>query len=719
MIRHTFGLCLGRQRCFLRGRHGPGGGEDCASRAVGPETHRATCGVAGLRAGLARLALVLAAGWMSAAAAAVVAAVPADDVPPPAEPIPQTVEIADGPFEPTLESLAKYECPEWFQDAKLGIWAVWGPEAVPEQGDWYARNMYREGHRQYKYHVEHYGHPSEFGYKDVIPLWKAEKWDPDRLMTLYKKAGAKYFCAIANHHDNVDCWDSRYHRWNSVTMGPKRDVVGQWKKAAEKHGLRFGVTEHLGASWAWFGVSKAADTKGPKAGVPYDGADPKFADLYHTGNTGAKGWYPTNTPESWKREWFHRIKDLVDRYQPDLLYSDGTLPYGEVGRHLLAHFYNTNARAHGGRLEAVYACKRKSDGGTYPEGACVEDLERGVLEDIKAEPWQTDTCVGGWYYHRGRDYKSAATVLHMLADIVSKNGNLLLNFPLRPDGSLDDAEEKILAEMAAWMDVNAEAIFGTRPWKVYGEGPTRTSGRHFNERGLRYTPRDIRFTTRGGTLYAIALGWPQDGRLLVRSLGRPAEGAQGTVNDVRLLGHDGDLKWSHGTEGLVVTLPEKKPCDHALVLKIAGQDLQPAPLARAIHPGKDGRIVLRARDATTHGGSPRYEVGGGKDNVGYWHDPKDYVSWDFVAAKAGTYDVQVTYSCAKGAAGSRFVVAAGGEAITATSTETGSWATFTTRELGTLRIREAGPSTLTVRPETPPAWKVIGLRSIVLSPTKP
>jgi alpha-L-fucosidase len=389
---------------------------------------------------------------------------------------------ARGPFAAEWESLRRYRCPEWFRDAKLGVWSVWGPECVPEQGDWYARNMYVEGHAQYQHHLETWGHPSRHGYKDIVPLWKAENWQPARLMRLYQQAGARYFCVIAQHHDNIDCWNSHFHRWNSVNMGPKKDVVGLWRDAAVSRGLRFGVTEHLGASWGWFGVSKGADKHGPMAGVPYDGVDPRFADLYHSGNENAKGWYPENTPESYKLEWFRRIRDVIDNYKPDLLYSDGSVPFGEYGRNLLAHFYNSNASWHGGSLEAVYNCKfnpgeeishgawRSRDGGEFAPGSCVEDLERGVRDSIEAEPWQTDTCVGDWYYKRDIQYKTATQVIQMLVDIVSKNGNLLLNFPLRSDGTLDAPQEKIAAEMAGWIRLNGEAIYGTRPWRVLGRG---------------------------------------------------------------------------------------------------------------------------------------------------------------------------------------------------------------------------------------------------------
>ena len=619
-------------------------------------------------------------------------------------------------FQPTWESLKQYRCPDWFRDAKLGIWAVWGPEAVPMQGDWYARQMYEEGSPDYKYHVAHYGHPSKFGYKDLIPLWQAEKWDPDRLMALYQKAGAKYFCVIAQHHDNFDCWNSKFHPWNSVNMGPKRDIVGEWKKTAAKYGLRFGVTEHLGTSYSWYSVTKRSDKTGPLAGVPYDGADPRFARLYHAGNAKTQGWLE-NAPPSWKQEWFNRIQDLVDTYRPDLLYSDSGFPFDDAGRRLVAHFYNQNTRDHRGHLEAVYNCKQN------PQGRWVEDLERGIMGDIRAEPWQTDTCVGGWYYDvrlfEQHQYKSATLVLQMLADIVSKNGNLLLNFPPRPDGTLDDDELKILAELAKWMPVNGEAIFGTRPWQVFGEGPSRVKSGGFNEDRLRYGAQDIRFTTKGGTLYALALGWPADRRTLIGSLATPA----GKVGTVSLLGHPGALAWEQTEDGLIVNMPETKPCEHVFALKITGGDLKPVvkPVTpKVTQPQVDGRIVLGAAEAEIHGNSPQYEQGGGKDQIGYWAGAQDFVSWDFQVGKPGVFRVSVTYSCNPGAEGSEYVVEVAGQKLMDTSKPTGSWAEYTTTTLGKLTLDKPGTLTLSVKPKTDKTpWKVIGLKAITLTPVVP
>jgi len=342
------------------------------------------------------------------------------------------------------------------------------------------------------------------------------------------------------------------------------------------------------------------------------------------------------------------------------------------------------------------------------------------MDKIRQDPWQTDTCVGGWYYDehlaRNHGYKSAATVIHMLADIVSKNGNLLLNFPPRPDGTLDEDELKILETMTAWMPTGGEAIFGTRPWKVFGEGPSRIKGGMFNEGALRYTARDIRFTTKGPTLYAIALGWPEDGKLLVRSLAKAA----GRIDSVTLLGCDGKLAWSQQDDGLAVTLPAKRPCEHAYVLKIVGGELTPAPLPPppAIGPAMDGKFVLHAADATIHGNSPHYEKDGEKDQIGFWGDAKDYVAWELQVAKAGTFDVAITYSCAPGSEGSQFTVEANGQKLVGTSEPTQSWSTYRTDKLGTLRFDKVGRFELAVKPKTEPKWKVIGLKCVTLEPAE-
>ncbi|MDI7775079.1 alpha-L-fucosidase [Asticcacaulis sp. EMRT-3] len=475
--------------------------------------------------------------------------------------------IAPGPFKPTAASLETYQAPDWFRNAKFGIWAHWGPQAVPRQGDWYARFMYVPGHPDYDHHLKTYGHPSQFGYKDIIPLWTAEKFDPEALMDKYVAAGAKYFVSMGVHHDNFDLWNSKTHRWNAVAMGPKRDVVGEWARAARKRGLRFGVSEHLGASHNWWYPSHLYDQFWPKLGVNYDGADPKYADLYHH-NTDepykgdAATWYTTDP--AYHQMWFNRIHDLVDSYKPDLLYSDGGIPFGVVGRSLVAHLYNQSVEA--GRVQAVYNCKALGSGEFYPD-ACVQDVERGVLKGINPLPWQTDTSNGDWFYSDNFTYKTAPEVIHMLTDIVSKNGNLLLNVVLYADGSLPPESQTLLDELAAWMKVNAEAIHDTRPWVIYGEGPTEAAGGAFHE-GDDYTPQDIRFTTKGSDLYAITLG-EASGRVSIAALGRKAGHEKRAVRSVHLLGADKPLKFRQTDAALQIDLPASLPTRHSSAFKIS------------------------------------------------------------------------------------------------------------------------------------------------------
>ncbi len=479
--------------------------------------------------------------------------------------------VADGPFDPSWTSLQGFECPQWFRDAKLGFWAHWGPQSVPMYGDWYARNMYIEGSDQYRFHCRTYGHPSRFGFKDVCKLWKAEHFDPEGLVRLYKGAGARYFVALAVHHDNFDCWNSHYHAWNSVKVGPQKDIVGLWRAAALKAGLRFGVTEHLERSYSWFNVNKSADRAGPYAGVPYDGADPANGDFYFPPHGDTAWAYPANPPEWWKKQWFRRIQDLVTAYEPDLLYTDGSVPFGEVGRRLIADYYNRNAARHNGVSEAIYTLKHYSEGanalnhGEYVDGIGLLDLERGVVPGIREAPWQTDTCIGHWYYDRRAVYKTAEHVVRMLVDIVSKNGNLLLNIPLRPEGTLDAESKHVVDGIAGWMAVNGDAIYGTRPWRVFGEGPTQASGGQFDEGERAWTSEDYRFAQKDGTVYAFQMAWPKDCRAIITSM-KLESGVR--VGDVRLVGHDAIVAWHQTGVGLEVELPAKAPSDAVHVLAV-------------------------------------------------------------------------------------------------------------------------------------------------------
>ncbi|WP_263380962.1 alpha-L-fucosidase [Granulicella paludicola] len=482
-------------------------------------------------------------------------------------------QVTAGKYSASRESLKSYVTPDWFGDAKFGIWSHWGPQSAVGDGDWYARNMYREGSDQYEYHVKRFGPQSKVGYKDLIKLYTADKWDPEHLMDQYQKAGAKYFFSMGVHHDGFDLWNSKYQpRWNAVASGPKRDVVGEWAAAARKRGMRFGVSEHLSNSFEWLAPSHLADTKGPYAGVPYDGQNPAFADLYHDYSKEPAGYAESikdnpmgrnEAPDWWKLQYFNRVKDLVDQHQPDLLYTDGGIPFEAFGEGTVAELYNVGPLTPEGKTAAVYFSKTRTD---CEVGTCLLDRERGVLNDISPVPWQTDTCIGEWHYKVGAKYKSAKKVIDLLVDIVSKNGNLLLNFPLPASGELDAEEQKTLAGITEWMAVNGEGVFSTRPWKIFGEGPAtkvvvKSNGQEFDPNEGKKPDlgaKDIRFTTKGETLYAFVQGWPE-GELVIESLA--LEGPQRPMKavDVRLLGRDEALRFTHDAKGLRVTMPGAKP----------------------------------------------------------------------------------------------------------------------------------------------------------------
>jgi len=631
-----------------------------------------------------------------------------------------------GQFVGTWESLEKYECPQWFRDAKFGIWAIIGPQCVPMQGDWYARNMYIQGHRQYEYHVKTYGHPSKFGYKDLIEQFNPTQLDFDKLVGLYKQAGAKYVVILAVHHDNFDLWNSKYHEWNSVNKGPKRDLVGEFRDAAAKHGVRFGVTTHLARSYSWLQTSHGADKTGPLAGVPYDGADPRYQSLYHPPFPESSR-YPSHPPEAWKREWYLRVKDLIDQYRPDLMYFDGGYPFddGAVGRRLVAHYYNINSTWHNGRNDAAMCIKSlPTEHGVFRIGTCVRDIERGKTDSIAEHPWQTDTCIGGWYYRTGTRYKTVPDIVRMLIDIVSKNGNLLLNIPLHPGGSIDEQEQDILKGLGQWMAVNGDGLYGTRPWVIFGEGPSlrrKAAAHRFG--GIAdvqaFRPGDIRFACKGDTeLFAFLMAWPQAGEITIRSLATPYS-TEARIDSVQMLGVNKPLEFQQTDDGLVVGLPQVQPCEHAWALRITGRALHsfsPRQVLHAIEPAADGSLLLGADDAMIHGRTPRVEKkpNADKSNIGFWDSATDWVSWRVKIPKTGAYRVTARIS-SQGRA-TPFVVELDDQRVEAESIRTGSWAEFVPVEIGQLTAGGPGLHTLSVKPLSVETWKPIGLLEVKLVP---
>ncbi|TCQ06265.1 alpha-L-fucosidase [Sphingomonas sp. PP-CC-3A-396] len=514
--------------------------------------------------------------------------------------------LARGPVQPTWQSLVDhYRYPEWFRDAKLGLWSHWGPQSVPEQGDWYGRFMYMQGHPAYEHHLKTYGHPTKSGMMEVMNRWTAARWDPDALIARYAKAGAKYFVSLANHHDNLDCYDSRYHAWNSLRVGPKRDVVGTWEKAARKAGLKFGVSNHAAHSWHWYQTAYGYDPTGPLKGQRYDGFTLRTADgrgtwwdgldpqqlytgahavlpngidtiaamnAWHDANDGQ--WIETPPPNDpgYAAKWLLRQTDLIDKYKPDFCYFDDyELPFGPIGLQAAADYYNRSIAWHG-EINVVLTAKQLKPSARF---GLVQDVERGFTDHLWDEPWQTDTCVGDWFYNVARltdkSYKTAEQVIQRLADVVSKNGNLLLSIPQPGDGSIDGEEEKILDGMSRWIAVNDEAIFGSRPWRIYGEGPTKLQAGMQNEQSSGvFTARDVRFTTNKGALYALFLGWPQ-GDVTIKALGRNRF-ADGVVELVTLLG-GGGMAHRRDARGLHLTMPANPGGGFVPVLKIEGRGL--------------------------------------------------------------------------------------------------------------------------------------------------
>lgn len=505
---------------------------------------------------------------------------------------PEVLPMTEGKFEPTWESLAQYEAPEWFRNVKFGIWAHWGPQCQPESGDWYARGLYEEGGWQYKAHLKKYGHPSQFGFKDVIHEWKAEKWQPDSLLAFYKQIGAQYFFALANHHDNFDMWDSDYQEWNSVALGPQKNIIAGWERACRNQGIYFGVSVHASHAWCWYETSRKCDRNGAYKNVPYDGwltkedgvgtwwegYDPQ--ELYaqnHPLSLNARHWDWDTTQvvkpsNAYCTKFYNRTLDLIHKYKPDLVYFDDTsLPLSQVsdvGLKIAADFYNFHAAQHNDGDNGVIFAKCL----TEDEKNCMTwDVERGAPDKIQAEPWQTCTCIGSWHYDRGiydrSGYKSPEQVIQMLIDVVSKNGCLLLSVPLRGDGSMDEKERVIMERVGEWMRMNGEAIYDTRPWTAYGEGPVADNANPINAQGFNegnmggYSAADFRFTQKADTLYAFAMKCPADGKLFIRSL------AGSPVASVTALGAS-VASFEQTEEGLLVQLAQVTMPEMPVAIKI-------------------------------------------------------------------------------------------------------------------------------------------------------
>jgi len=474
-------------------------------------------------------------------------------------------------YEPTWESLRRYTAPDWYVDAKFGIFIHWGVYSVPAFGnEWYPRNMYLQGSPEFEHHVRTWGPHSAFGYKDFIPMFKAEKFDPNAWAELFRKAGARYVMPVAEHHDGFAMYDSALSQWTAAKMGPRRDIVGELAEAVRRQGMIFGVSSHRAEHW-WFmngGREFESDVNDPRYADFYGPATPIANSASHD-NAAWKShdWRPR--PDGrFMEDWLARCCELVDRYHPQVVWFDWWIEqaaFEPYVQRFAAYYYNRGIEWRQG-----VAINYKLE--TFPVDAAVFDIERGQATQILPHFWQTDTSISknSWGYVAEQDYKTARDIIHDLADIVSKNGCLLLNIGPRPDGTIPEPEVEVLLEVGRWLAVYGEAVYGTRHWKVFGEGPTEVVGGSFQDiKRTGFTSRDVRFTTRGEILYAIVLGWPEDGRVAVRSLGQGLGKYDRAIGKVELLGSDAPLRWVQSEDTLAVELPAERPCDHAFALRIS------------------------------------------------------------------------------------------------------------------------------------------------------
>jgi len=462
----------------------------------------------------------------------------------------QTPVYAQNRYQANWDSLKKYQTPDWFRDAKFGIFIHWGVYSVPAFGsEWYPREMYRQGTKENKHQVETYGPISQFGYKDFIPMFKATQWDPVKWVDLFKKAGARYVVPVAEHHDGFAMYKTALSKWNAFEMGPHRDVVGELAAEVKKQGLVFGLSSHRIEHWFFMNGGRRFES---------DFLDQKNMDFYGP----AREEIEAPSPEH-MNDWLLRCTELVNNYQPQLFWFDWWIEQPAMDpyrKSFAAYYYNKGLEWNKG---VVINYKNQA----YPDGIAVLDLERGKLAGIRKQAWQTDDAIGNqsWGYAAGNTFKNAQYVITNLIDIVSKNGNLLLNIGPRADGTITDEETQTLLGTGKWLEVNGEAIYDTRPWKIFGEGPTESASGSFSDQKIPFNAKDIRFTIKGETLYAIALGAPVE-NTVIKALASKA--GNGNVAGIELVGSNEKISWTQQEAGLTIKPVKNYPSENAVVFRI-------------------------------------------------------------------------------------------------------------------------------------------------------
>lgn len=482
----------------------------------------------------------------------------------------------DGPFQPEWESLQQYQTPDWFRDGKLGIFIHWGPYVVPKfLGPFYGYHMYREQtidikgnpnpnreNRVFQHHIKHYGGTEEFGYKDFIPLFHGREFDPEAWIELFEKAGAKYVVPVAEHCDGFAMYDSNITRWDSVNMGPKRDVVGELFSAARTKGMKVGMSSHYAYGWYWWGYRDGTDTM-----------DPAYQDFY-----GKPHAITDPHSEEHVNNWYLRSKDMMQTYQPDLLWFDlgfSNPEYEDKRKKLIAEFYNQGFH----NQQGVVLNYKNISYKPVPDGAAVLDVESGKLDRIRDMPWQTDMSLGGWRWSYNDDWQTmpANKLIGDLIDIVSKNGSLLLNVAPDVNGKISQDQVDVLLELGDWLKTNGEGIYHTRPFSVFGQGPTNAKlVLHGNHKDQGYTARDIRYTRKGQVIFAFVLDWPEDEKQLsLNALGAEQHHLIDNIKQVTLLADGRPLDWQQTADNLLITLPQQRPDKYAVGFKIELADLPP------------------------------------------------------------------------------------------------------------------------------------------------
>ena len=622
--------------------------------------------------------------------------------------------VKQGPYKADWESLKKHtEAPPWFRDAKFGIYFHWGVYSVPAYGnEWYPKWMHtKKGRRSYyKHHVETYGEPDKFGYHDFVPKFRAEKFDAENWAELFKQAGARYAGPVCEHHDGYSMWASDLTPWNAGATGPKRDITGELAKAIRKRGMRFVTTFHHERTRTWY----------PRVeGWPTTSDDPILQLLYMN-----------IEEELFNRIFQAKLGEVIDKYQPDLIWFDGQMVQIREPYHLrfLAYYFN-NAGKWG--RDVVVTTKKKQ----YPPEISVEDFEKGRMNRLTEHCWLTDDTIsmGSWCYTETLRIKSTTKVLHDFIDIVSKNGCLLLNISPKADGTIPAIQRKVLLGMGKWLAVNGEAIYETRPWRAFGEGPTRLRKGGGFVGHVTYTPRDIRYTRAKDdqAVYAIALGWPEGGSVTLTAV--QVDGGDG--GKVALLGCDKTLTHRvNDDKQLVIDVSgigeKQRPCEHAYAFKLVGFKLSlnpkvalasapaapeaPARPSRKAILSKD--LTLDAAEAGLAGPNIRLEQKiEGEKNIGHWNGPNSRARWRVRIEKAGRYDITAVVAAR---AATKLAVEVAGKTLTADVPRTGDWTDKRTIEIGRAEFARPGEHEVVLRPADPDKWKAVNLWQVLLTAAK-